>query len=62
MTYHYKNKIVKINFDGEQHIGFVCSEVQNYNGDICIGVFLQKIAQTIYFDTRFGKPQIIWEE
>lgn len=62
MNYRYKNKIVKINFDGQQHIGFVSSEVQNYNGDICIGVLLQKTAQTIYFDTRFGKPQIIWEE
>lgn len=62
MKYKYKDRFIQIQFDGKQHIGYVLGEVQDGYGSTCISVLLQNIAQTIYFDTSFGKPKILWEE
>lgn len=62
MKCKYKDRFIQIDFDGEQHIGYVLEEVQDYYGGICISVLVQNIAKTIYFDTSFGKPKILWEE
>jgi hypothetical protein len=62
MKYKYKERFVQIKFDGECHIGYVLQEVQDGYGSTCITVLLQNIAQTVYFDTSFGKPKILWEE
>ena len=62
MKYKYKDRFIQIQFDGEQHIGYVLGEVEDHYGGICISVLVQKTRQTIYFDTSFGKPKILWEE
>lgn len=62
MKCKYKDRFIQIQFDGEQHIGYVLEEVQDYYGSICISVLVQNMAKTIYFDTSFGKPKILWEE
>ena len=59
MKYKYKDQFIQINFDGEQHIGYVLDEVQDHYGNIMISVLLQTIAKTIYFDTSFGEPKIL---
>ena len=51
MKYKYKDRFIQIQFDGEQHIGYVLGEVQDHYGGICISVLVQKTRQTIYFDT-----------
>ena len=57
----YLHKLVEINYDGKEEIGFVLKEEQNYDGGILVSVLLQRLNKIIFFDTSFTKPKLLEE-
>jgi hypothetical protein len=55
----YLHKFVEVNYDGEQHIGFVVEEYESFYAETIIKVFLQRTLQTVVVDTEFGKAKIL---
>jgi hypothetical protein len=57
----YLHKLVEVNYNGKEEIGFVIDEFESFYGDNKIRVLLQRTGEKVFFNTIFGKPTLLEE-
>ena len=60
-TMKYLHKLVEVNYNGKEEIGFVIDEFESFYGDNKIRVLLQRTGEKVFFNTIFGKPTLLEE-